>query len=297
MAPLISVPCTPALSAIYYALLQRGYEPEYYAVGKPPELAAEVAAFRRAAPDIDLAFFSQVRQSTCQVYPYWPRAALLETAVFYLEADYTRFAAFDGYRRQVMAAPNLAPEERDDAFWRWVSGFPPALAGVLASRVFQDYLRWEQRWLAARREALAPEIERLANLLGTCVNAYRVPLQQVSLFLSPIKCAWSSDHHWDGPCFWFSSGRFQPDSVVHEYLHRVVHPALAGYRDKILSLRAPLPGIDPSYYLSGGPEGSLNAFEEYAVRALTQKVSAGSFPDLSRFLEGLWAGLPPSAPL
>lgn len=85
--------------------------------------------------------------------------------------------------------------------------------------------------------------------------------------------------------------------MVHEYLHRVVHPALAGYRDKILSLRAPLPGIDPSYYLSGGPEGSLNAFEEYAVRALTQKVSAGSFPDLSRFLEGLWAGLPPSAPL
>ena len=43
--------------------------------------------------------------------------------------------------------------------------------------------------------------------------------------------------------------------------------------------------------------GSLNAFGEYAVRALTQKVSAGSFPDLSRFLEGLWAGLPPSAPL
>ena len=52
MAPLISIPCMPALSAIYYALLQRGYEPEYYAVGKPPELAAEVAAFRRAAPQV-----------------------------------------------------------------------------------------------------------------------------------------------------------------------------------------------------------------------------------------------------
>lgn len=287
MAPLISIPCVPVLSAIYYALLQCGYEPEYYAAGKPPELAAEVSSFRRAAPDFDLSFFSQVRQSTCPVYPYWPRAALLETAVFYLEPSHARFASFDSYCRQVMSAPNLTSEERGEAFWRWVAGFPPALSGVLASRQFQDYLHWEERWVAAQREALAPEIGRLANLLDACVNAYLVPLQQVFLYLSPVKCAWSSDHHWDGCRFWFSSGRFQPDSVVHEYLHRVVHPALMGYRDKILSLQVPIPGLDPSYSLSGGPEGTLNAFEEYAVRALTQTVSAGDFPDLHLFLAGL----------
>lgn len=71
----------PAISAIYFALLQNGYD--FYAIERDLLTVNRLDSFassdRGAYP-----FFSEVRQNTCAVYPYWPRAALLETAAFYL---------------------------------------------------------------------------------------------------------------------------------------------------------------------------------------------------------------------
>ena len=75
----IEITNIPELSAIYYALLQLGYD--YYGMERS---AAHITALEKYIGQNGIPnFFSSVRQNTCEVYPYWPRAAILETAVFF----------------------------------------------------------------------------------------------------------------------------------------------------------------------------------------------------------------------
>lgn len=69
----------PEISAIYFSLLQCGYD--FYKIEREPEQVAKVENFLES--DSETNFFSKVKQDTCEVYPYWPRAALLEKAAFF----------------------------------------------------------------------------------------------------------------------------------------------------------------------------------------------------------------------
>ncbi|MBR4942303.1 MAG: hypothetical protein IKZ19_09935 [Clostridia bacterium] len=105
------------------------------------------------------------------------------------------------------------------------------------------------------------------------------------MVLSAVKCVYSSDYHVVGDSFICSSGRFNVGSVIHEFLHQVVHSEVTENKDLILSGKRKYEGIDPSYFLGSDDKGFLNAFEEYLVRALTQKVMNGSLPaDLGRYI-------------
>ena len=122
----------PLISAIYFALLQTGYE--FYSIERDRRLnnIIESYAGTAAAPP----FFSKVKQNTCEVYPYWPRAFILETAAFYLDKDMDGFRDYDSFQRRILSAANISAEEKNVFLWDWITDFPEALKQVIHSAAF-----------------------------------------------------------------------------------------------------------------------------------------------------------------
>ena len=271
----------PEISAIYFALLQCGYD--YHTVGRSQDYPTLLAPFAGTAAVPS--FFAEVRQTTCEPYPYWPRAAILETATFFLAADQCDFADFDGLCAQINAAGNIADHERGEALWTWLQKYPAALRTVLASPEFLRYRAWEQHFLTKESERKAKELALVGNMLQICREHWHSSVTEIKLAISPIKCAYSADFHFFNRCFVFSSGEFRAESVIHEFLHPIVHPFTKEHRAEILSADTNYPDIDRSYYLSGDADGIRNAFEEYTVRRLTADVLANRIPsDLRIYL-------------
>lgn len=276
----------PAISAIYYALLQTGYD--FYGFERPEALVRRLSAFQ--SEQRPYPFFRSVRQATCQVYPYWPRAAILETASFYADPMGSQFQDLPKFKEAVMSAGNLREEERDDALWAWIPGFPAALRQVLLDNSFQDYLQWECGWIKEQNRIYAEELRVLQKRLKICSQRYNSPITDVQILLNPIKCVYSSDYHILNSRLVFSSGAFDGGSVIHEFLHPAVHSLLLSRREDILQCDVSDLGIDPSYYLANDDAGRLNAFEEYFVRKLTAKIASDTPPEnLSVFLDQILA--------
>ncbi len=70
----ITISNIPEISAIYFALLQSGYD--YYAMERSQDHISHIQGYIGA--ENSTPFFAGVKQNTCKVYPYWPRAAILE---------------------------------------------------------------------------------------------------------------------------------------------------------------------------------------------------------------------------
>ncbi len=274
----------PAISAIYYALLQSGYD--YFRLGRESKHVAAVQNFvgAKGVP----AFFTNIKQSTCEVYPYWPRAAILEAATFCIKPNFEGFADFASFRNQIMSATNIADCERSNDLWDWLLSFPQALEAVLSSPHFLHYLEWEKQWIDEQNRIQECALQKMQTCLKICRELYPSPVQDIQIIINPIKCIYATDYHSNDSCFVFVSGSFQLDSVVHEFLHPVIHPYVLSMQDQILQIDHCFSNIDSSYYLSGDPTGKLNAFEENAVRCLTKRVIAGDYPaNISNFVQDL----------
>lgn len=272
----------PAISAIYFALLQCGYD--YYSFERD---AAHIAAVERyIGMEKSPSFFSEVRRASCEVYPFWPRAAILETAAFFLGASFDRFEDPASLVKRIESAKNIAPEEKGASLWKWLKGFPEAIKDVMNRDGFRHYLEWENEWIAEQSKTHCGELDLLEETLQICRERYRAPFQDLRVVLNPIKCVYSSDHYVCGDAFIFTSGAMRTESVIHEYLHTVVHPVLE--RETIAVRKAKYPEIDESYYLDGGESGYRNAFEEYVVRMLTQLVMKREYPsDIVSYMRDL----------
>lgn len=280
----VSITNIPSISAIYYALLQSGYD--YYSIGRTQEQIEAVKSFYK--PELSSCFFSQAKQNTCGAYSYWPRAALLETAVFYMDADLAQFSDFESYKAFVMTASNLQNIERDENFWSWIADFPKELNKVINSESFNRYLIWENTWIEEQNKANAVNLKTFQEIIKTCISHYNAKISNIKIALSPIKCAYSSDYHFVDGQFIFSSGQFSIESVIHEFLHQIVHPHVCKNQNIILVNKKVFDCIDSSYYLSNSENGRLNAFEEYLVKSLTRDFIDKTPPnDLDKYIVSL----------
>lgn len=274
----------PAISALYFALLQCGYD--YYSFERSAEHVNAIKIFRET--DTALGFFSETKQNTCDVYPYWPRAAMLESATFYIRPDMNDFTDIKMYQNFIMSAGNISDAERGPSFWEWIVFFPRELKKVLLSDSFKNYMKWENQWIKQQNILHKNQLEFLKSRMDFCEKYYYSPVKSVQLVLSPIKCVYSSDYHIVDDRFIFCSGAFKIDSVIHEFLHHVVHPTVTKCKSHILAGKQNYENIDDSYYLAGDENGMLNAFEEFAVRSLTKKFQEGIFPtDLEAYIKTL----------
>lgn len=276
----------PEISAIYFALLQCGYD--YYALEKKPELVSKLEYFREEQMNSHVSFFSKIRQNSCEVYPYWPRAAVLEEATFYLSENNTGFAGFDQFQKRIMTAGNIAPKEKEKDLWDWIMQFPEAVKDVLFSSPFLSYLSWERSWIAEQDEIFREELKSLQTILQQCNALYGSQLDGIHVLLNPIKCAYSSDYYMYNGNLYFSLGWFRMESILHEFLHPVIHPYVMRNKDELLQYCGSFPDIDESYLLDGSDAGRLNAAEEYLVRALTERAVCGALPnDLNQFVQDI----------
>ena len=192
----------------------------------------------------------------------------------------------EGLRRRIFSAGNITDRERDSGLWEWLTGFPQALRGILAENGFSAYMEWEKKWTARLNEACREELEQIRRCMETCTGRYDSPVKEIRICVNPIKCVYSSDYHLDGDRFVFTSGAFQAGSVIHEFLHHVVHPAVEAQKELILAKRPADETIDESYYQAGSDRGILNAFEEMAVRSLTEAVMRDEYPgDLETYIK------------
>ena len=145
-------------------------------------------------------------------------------------------------------------------------------------------MKWESEWISDQNKKYSGELHKLDDVLRNCCEKYRPTCRNVRIVLNPIKCVFSSDYHFWGDSFIFISGDLKIPSVVHEYLHTVVHPLLVQMKTD----RREYPGIDASYYLDRSDRGYRNAFEEYAVRSLTDSILRQTWPsDLPDYLDHL----------
>ena len=188
----ITISNIPKISAIYFALLENGYD--YYAMGRSRGHISNIQEYI-GTEKIVAPFFAAVKQNTCEVYPYWPRAAILETASFYLSPDGSHFQDCDALRNQIMNASNIADRERDQRLWDWIAGFPTALSEILDCEAFRNYLKWEEKWLDAQNLRHGTELRAIKNCLDVCVSRYSSPVQDIQIVINPIKCVYSADFH------------------------------------------------------------------------------------------------------
>lgn len=272
----------PEISAIYFALLQCGYD--YYIFERNQEHINKVREFIFDKP-IPV-FFSNIKQNTCEAYPYWPRAAILETASFYLSDDYSRYINFDNLRNKILSADNISENERNQNLWDWLTDFPISISQILNSNTFDRYLKWENEWITEQSTKNLTELRQLEYILKVCASKYNVPIQNIQLVINPIKCVYSSDYHFENNNFIYSSGAFKIESIVHEFLHPIIKPIILENKDILLKSYKVYEHIDKSYYLTAN--GQVNAFEEYTVRKLTKDILNKKFPDnLTEYLISL----------
>jgi len=259
----------PAISAIYFALLQCGYD--FFEIEKPNELTDKIKSFNLKGR---FPFFGAVKQTTCAIYPYWPRAEILETAAFFLNSDNSVFVDFNAFKTRIMSAHNISDIERGSTLWEWIKDFPASLNQVICDSNFQSYFEWEKDWVKQQNIIYAENLRIIQAYLYMCAKLYSSPIKKVSIVLNPIKCAYSADYHINGECLIFSSGTFKKESVIHEFLHHVVHNTVIFHSEAVLHNCSDYLGIDCSYYLGHDKTGRLNAFEEYVVRTLTESVAS-----------------------
>ena len=265
----------PAISAIYYALLQCGYE--FYPIERD---AATVEALRGFLlhEGIGCDFFAGTKQASCEVYPYWPRAALLETAVFFIRSQGDSFD-LNAYKDVVMSAKNISVEERTESFWNWIPDFPMCLKQVMQKKHFRRYFDWENDWIDQQNERYREIRKNIYELLRRCEEKFGLPVQKIQIVLNPIKCVYSADYHLKEDRFIYCSGALSEKAIVHELLHRIVHPLVERRKDDVLRLNLVSPEIESSYYLNHGEAGKLNGFEEHFVRVLSEAIVSGHIPE------------------
>ena len=274
----------PKISAIYYGLLQSGYD--FYTFERSADHIKIIQAQLRS--ELSSAFFSKTRQNTCDVYPYWPRAFIMEAATFFLNDRISDFQDFGVFRQKIMSAGNISEKERNDSLWNWLADFPQELESVLSDDSFSKYLEWEGKWISAQKVIYQDELHLIRNCLETCAALYHSPVQSIRICINPIKCVYSSDYHLLGDCFVFSSGVLRADSIIHEYLHHVVHPFVEQQKTLVSEYKPINFQIDQSYYLSDNNAGLINAFEETVVRSLTKEIMNGKYPEnLLAYIESL----------
>lgn len=110
---------------------------------------------------------------------------------------------------------------------------------------FKAYLERENKWLREQKKILKNEMRQILKVLNLRRERYRFAIFNVIiLVLNPIKCVNFADFHLTGNRFVFCSGALNAETVVHEFLHHIVHAVVETEREKVLHSKANCPDIE-----------------------------------------------------
>ena len=260
------------LDAIYFGLVLSGYE--YATINKPnniAEITQKIMNYKALGEVRD--FFAMARVKTCEVYPFWPRAALLESALFFMEDGNLDICKYQLY---VNGLANIDIQERNDSFFSWVKGLPKHLKTIMKDHLFNE-VHSQLSAIVSKMDVLN-DITKLERKLS--YMQLEEPINKLSVLICPIKCCYSADYFAGCDEMFVMLGDFLAHSIVHEYMHLLVHPIVVNHKARILSdSQDKQLSIDASYYLQDD-DGFLNAYEEYIVRTASELIATDQEIDL-----------------
>jgi len=257
------------INAIYFGIALSGYE--YADIDKSDDITKWLEQIRRySSLDEAKRYFSSARQSTCAAYPFWPRAALLESATFFINE---KGFDYDGYCAYVKVLPNLTDEEKSDDFFCWVKGFTKYLMQIKTDPLFQDINRQISCKVNEISANSTEKINLIKGRLDSLSASVASAITTISLIICPIKCVYSADYFAVGSVMSVILGDFLPHSIVHEYLHPIVHSYIQKHRECIVTCNeGKYLDLDRSYHMGNDENGKLNAFEENIVRIISNLI-------------------------
>lgn len=272
----IEVMNSTAINAIYFGLIAAGYS--YADIQKPDEILKLIKSIKDYhLPKTINDYFLKAYQYTCTAYPFWPRAALMETATFFIShLDNTDSFDYLKYYSEIMKFTNLIESERDEHFWDWIREFPKMLKGILLDKKFQEIDEYIEKWILAKSKIFENKIAIIEQSLIKLAVSEGKEIQPIKVIISPLKCVYSADYQVSDGKLFVILGDFLPYSIVHEYIHPIVHPYIIDLRPDILKCYGDKTfNIDKSYYLNKDEDGFINAFEENIVIRVTELVVEG----------------------
>lgn len=263
------------LNAIYFGLSLSEYE--YATINKSGDIS-ELQSKIRKCNNLDSTrdFFQMARGCTCEVYPFWPRAALLESALFFINDGVLDMPKYQNYVNKLY---NITDEERNNDFFKWVENFPTHLQRIMQNDLFAQIN--VQLMGIVHALNVVEDLERLAEALS--VPQMKTSINKIMVYICPLKCCYSADYFTKEDEMFVMLGDYLPHSIVHEYLHLAVNPLVQKHKEHITA-GDKYPGIDSSYYLNGDRDGFLNAFEEYIVTEASEKIGHGHAIDIESLI-------------
>lgn len=276
----------PRIAAIYFGLMQSGYE--YYSAGKAQEDTRMWESWAKLPVSYDVSFFQGARQVTTGIYPFASRAAALEIATFFVDAQNGVFGDEETCLRKIHVSGVLKEREAAD-FQSWVKGFPKALQDVMHCEGFGRYLQWEENWLKQQARMNKGSLQKCDDVASYFIKKYDTSVQNVSVVYCPLKCAFASDYVVENGTLYAVSGVLRLEAVLREYLRLLVHPFIMKYSDAITSLRnLHRLHVENANYGDKNDQAKLNTFEAYTVKELMALVEENRYKvELDKFLPAL----------
>ncbi|MCL2322760.1 MAG: hypothetical protein FWC47_11740 [Oscillospiraceae bacterium] len=272
------------INAIYFGLITTDYN--FYKDLKSQEIIDKAEQIRKIKLNTGVDnFFRKTYQNSCEAYPYWPRAALLETATFFIHRGEVLFTRFHDYYEYIKNLNIFSEIKEDKEFWYWINMFPESILKIVENEYFLDFDNWSHNWIEGQNEIFNSSLKELSHIVSVLTKKYSIKINNIDIILAPLKCAYSADYYKDYDTLYVILGKFDLKYVMHEFLHIVVHKIVLDNCEHVLTLNknTRYKNLDKSYY-ADSDECVLNAFEENIVRELIDVYSELENIDIVNFI-------------
>lgn len=276
----------PRIAAIYFGLMQGGYE--YFSAGKAREDVKLWESWAKMPVSYDTSFFTEARQATPGIYPFSPRAAALEMASFYVDMQNGIFTDEEACLRKIRVSGIIKERELPD-FTTWIMGFPKLMKSVMQCEGFASYINWEESWLKQQAKPHKQKLQKYDDVISYFSKKCNPTVSNAFIVYCPLKCTFVSDYFAEGDTLYFISGMLRLEAALKEFLHLMLHPLVQKHSDAICSLRnLHRLRVENTNYGDNNDQAKLAIFEEYAVGELIGLVEENRYKvELEKFLPSL----------
>ncbi len=256
---------------LYVGLTATGYN-----LAKPAEnspIGQLTKAIRMAEwPSSVRRYFAMARSRSGGINPYWPKAAMLLEACFYLEDSGESFNPSDelALLRTIAEFP-VNPADKSATVVDWARGFPAAYSELTRASVFPmlwtSYLDAVQPLVTSFEKAASATLESL-----TRAGVRGDSLPEIVVVPNLLQAPELADFVRRPGILYVVVAEPRMSSMVHELLHDVLGPILRSNKVDIAAHRHLLRPVLPAmlrmqYAWADDDESWLRVFEESLMRA------------------------------
>jgi hypothetical protein len=223
MNPLIKTSAN--VLTVFIGLIASGYEFSY-----DKELAERIRTVKW--DDLAVEYFRKARTSYCDVYPYWPRGAMLVSASLNLDKSKRyEYNDFNSLKKSLANYSNIDPKEIGEETELWLLQLPTYYRLIRENAEFNNF--WVE--YLKKTESVADQFtEAIYEAKNKVVSRFKISgIELPEIGVMPNILGFNGDfERIDGVIYVVCA---QPDTslVIHEYLHNIFEQGLKNMIDRI----------------------------------------------------------------